>query len=74
MIVKCDTTTARSVTREQEELAHKRLRSSSPAMPLNEDSGLASDLTRAVELLAEAFAAKSIRYALIGGLATLARG
>jgi hypothetical protein len=43
-------------------------------MPLNEDSRLASDLTRAVELLAEAFAAKSICYALIGGLATLARG
>lgn len=43
-------------------------------MPVDEDSRLASDLARAVELLAAAFAAKSVRYALIGGLATLARG
>jgi hypothetical protein len=35
---------------------------------------LGSDLNRAVELLSEAFAAKSIRYALVGGLATLMRG
>ena len=35
---------------------------------------LASDLIRAVELLADVFAARSIRYALVGGLATLLRG
>ena len=35
---------------------------------------LAGDLVRGVELLADTFAAKSIRYALIGGLATLMRG
>ncbi len=35
---------------------------------------LAGDLIRGVELLADTFAARSIRYALIGGLATLMRG
>jgi hypothetical protein len=35
---------------------------------------LANELVRAVELLVEAFAARSIRYALVGGLATLMRG
>ena len=35
---------------------------------------LEGDLIRAVELLADVFAAKSIRYALIGGLATMMHG
>jgi hypothetical protein len=35
---------------------------------------LASELIRAVELLAEVFSARSINYALVGGLATLMRG
>lgn len=35
---------------------------------------LANELIRAVELLADAFASKSIRYAIVGGLATLLRG
>jgi hypothetical protein len=35
---------------------------------------LADDLIRAVELLADVLAARSIHYALIGGLATLLRG
>jgi hypothetical protein len=35
---------------------------------------LADELDRAVELLAESFAARSIRHALIGGLATSLRG
>src|SRR5437870_3817406 len=35
---------------------------------------LADDLTRAVELLAEIFAAKAIPYALVGGLAATLRG
>jgi hypothetical protein len=35
---------------------------------------LADDLIRAVEILADVFAAKSIRYAVVGGLATLMRG
>src|ERR1700681_1655373 len=35
---------------------------------------LGSELIRAVELLADTFAAQSIRYALVGGLATLLRG
>jgi hypothetical protein len=35
---------------------------------------LSNELTRAVELLAETFAARSIRYAMIGGLATMLRG
>jgi hypothetical protein len=35
---------------------------------------IANELIRAVELLAEAFEAKSVRYALVGGLATLVRG
>jgi hypothetical protein len=35
---------------------------------------LADELIRAVELLADNFAARSIRYALVGGLATLLRG
>ncbi len=42
-------------------------------MPADSDL-LTGDLIRAVELLSETFAAKSIRYALIGGLATLMRG
>jgi hypothetical protein len=42
-------------------------------MPAEQDL-LANELIRAVELLAEVFAAKSIRYALVGGLATLIRG
>lgn len=35
---------------------------------------LANDLIRAVEILADVFAARSIRYAVVGGLATLMRG
>jgi hypothetical protein len=35
---------------------------------------LESDLIRAVELLADTFAGQSIRYALVGGLATALRG
>jgi Nucleotidyl transferase AbiEii toxin, Type IV TA system len=35
---------------------------------------LADQLIRAVELLADTFAARGIRYALVGGLATLLRG
>jgi hypothetical protein len=35
---------------------------------------LAGELIRAVELLADSFAAQSIRYAVVGGLATLMRG
>ena len=35
---------------------------------------LPEELFRAVELLAEAFAARSVRHALIGGLATAIRG
>src|SRR5262245_40505639 len=42
-------------------------------MPAEHDL-LADELIRAVELLADAFAAQSIRYALVGGLATLIRG
>lgn len=42
-------------------------------MPHQNDA-LAGDLVRAVELLAETFAARRIRYALLGGLATLLRG
>lgn len=42
-------------------------------MPPEEDA-LPSELSRAVELLAETFATRSIRYALVGGLATLVRG
>ncbi|HTU89934.1 MAG TPA: hypothetical protein VMF69_07550 [Gemmataceae bacterium] len=39
-----------------------------------EHASLENDLVRAVELLAETFAARSIRYALVGGLATALRG
>jgi Nucleotidyl transferase AbiEii toxin, Type IV TA system len=39
-----------------------------------EDDLLGSDLVRAVELLADIFARRSIRYALMGGLATMLRG
>lgn len=39
-----------------------------------EHDRLADELIRAVELLGEAFAARSIRYALVGGLATSMRG
>src|SRR5258708_21771448 len=42
-------------------------------MPAEQDL-LAGELIRAVELLADTFAAKSIRYAVVGGLATLLRG
>ena len=42
-------------------------------MPAEHDV-LPGDLIRAVELLAEVFAVKSIRYALVGGLATMLRG
>ena len=42
-------------------------------MPV-ESQFLGADLVRAVELLAEEFAVKAVRYALIGGLATLLRG
>ncbi len=35
---------------------------------------LSEELNRAVESLTEAFAARSIRYAVIGGLATFMRG
>jgi hypothetical protein len=41
---------------------------------LAEPEPLADELIRAVELLAEVFAARAIRYALVGGLATLLRG
>jgi hypothetical protein len=41
---------------------------------VDEPQVLADELIRAVELLAETFAARSIRYALVGGLATLLRG
>jgi hypothetical protein len=40
----------------------------------NEPDILPGDVIRAVELLADAFAARSIRYAIVGGLATLMRG
>ena len=39
-----------------------------------EEEHLDDDLIRAVELLADAFSARSIRYALVGGLATALRG
>jgi hypothetical protein len=39
-----------------------------------EPTPLADELIRAVELLAETFAARSTRYAVVGGLATLIRG
>ena len=42
-------------------------------MPDN-DNPIEGDLIRAVEQLAAAFAASSIRYALIGGLAATLRG
>lgn len=40
----------------------------------SDPSPLAAELIRAVELLLETFADRSIRYALIGGLATMLRG
>ena len=40
----------------------------------NDQENLPAELVRAVELLADTFAARSIRYALVGGLATLMRG
>jgi hypothetical protein len=44
-------------------------------MPSDSDHGnLPAELVRAVELLADSFAARSIQYALVGGLATLMRG
>jgi hypothetical protein len=42
-------------------------------MPSEHDI-LANELIRAVECLADAFAARSTRYAIVGGLATLMRG
>lgn len=42
-------------------------------MPAEYDS-LGNDFVRAVELLADTFAARSIRYAVVGGLATALRG
>src|SRR5262245_13967113 len=42
-------------------------------MPTEHDL-LADELIRAVELLADTFAARSVRYALVGGLATILRG
>ena len=42
-------------------------------MPTEQDP-LAAELIRAVELLSETFAERSIRYALVGGLATMMRG
>ncbi len=42
-------------------------------MPAEHDV-LPGELIRAVELLADVFTARSIRYALVGGLATLLRG
>lgn len=40
----------------------------------DEHDQLADELIRAVELLADTFAAKGIRYAVVGGLATVLRG
>jgi hypothetical protein len=40
----------------------------------DEHQVLADELIRAVELLADVFSARSIDYALIGGLATMLRG
>jgi hypothetical protein len=48
-------------------------RNSSPAMSIDEKP-LANELIRAVELLSETFHERSIRYALIGGLAAMLRG
>lgn len=42
-------------------------------MPAEHDL-LADELIRAVEYLADVFAARSVRYAVVGGLATLLRG
>jgi hypothetical protein len=42
-------------------------------MPSDQEQ-LPAELVRAVELLADTFAARSIRYAIVGGLATLMRG
>jgi len=42
-------------------------------MPSDHDS-LAGDLIRAVEILGEVFEALGVRYALLGGLATMLRG
>jgi hypothetical protein len=39
-----------------------------------EHNPLAAELIRAVEQLSEAFAERSVRYALVGGLATMMRG
>ncbi|HEY2413264.1 MAG TPA: hypothetical protein VGI40_13525 [Pirellulaceae bacterium] len=39
-----------------------------------EPNPLAAELIRAVELLSETFADRSIRYAIVGGLATMMRG
>src|SRR5262245_5792871 len=38
------------------------------------EGNLPDDLIRSVELLADVFASKSIRYAVVGGLATSLRG
>ncbi len=42
-------------------------------MPADQEP-LAGELIRAVELLADRFAAQAVRYAMVGGLATLLRG
>jgi hypothetical protein len=39
-----------------------------------ENNSLATELVRAVEVLSETFASRSVRYALVGGLATMLRG
>ena len=39
-----------------------------------ENDSLGNDFVRAVELLADTFTARSIRYAVVGGLATALRG
>ncbi len=43
------------------------------AMPA-EHEGLTDELIRAVELLADTLTARSVRYALVGGLAIALRG
>lgn len=42
-------------------------------MPSDSES-LAGDLIRAVEILAEVLEARRVRYAILGGLATMVRG
>ena len=63
----------REYTLEQENGRDWPFRSLSHAMPAEPDA-LPGELIRAVEILADVFAARSIPYALVGGLATLLRG